>query len=82
MAPVSHEQNVELLREVVRYAHERGVGVEGELGVLAGVEDDVFSRHLHLYKSDAGFVISSAKPVWIASRSPMAPCTEPTKARM
>ena len=38
-----YEQNVELTREVVRYAHERGVSVEGELGVLAGVEDDVFS---------------------------------------
>ena len=38
-----YDQNVELTREVVRYAHERGVSVEGELGVLAGVEDDVFS---------------------------------------
>lgn len=37
------EQNVELTREVVKYAHERGVTVEGELGVLAGVEDHVFS---------------------------------------
>ncbi len=37
------DQNVELTREIVRYAHERGVTVEGELGVLAGVEDDVFS---------------------------------------
>ncbi len=37
------DQNVELTREVVKYAHERGVTVEGELGVLAGVEDHVFS---------------------------------------
>lgn len=37
------EENVALTREVVRYAHERGVTVEGELGVLAGVEDHVFS---------------------------------------
>lgn len=36
-------KNVELTREVVKYAHERGVSVEGELGVLAGVEDHVFS---------------------------------------
>ncbi len=36
-------ENVELTREVVKYAHERGVTVEGELGVLAGVEDHVFS---------------------------------------
>lgn len=38
------DQNVELTREVVKYAHERGVSVEGELGVLAGVEDHVFSQ--------------------------------------
>lgn len=37
------EQNIELTREVVKYAHARGVTVEGELGVLAGVEDHVFS---------------------------------------
>ncbi len=37
------KENVELTREVVKYAHERGVSVEGELGVLAGVEDHVFS---------------------------------------
>lgn len=36
-----YEQNVELTREVVKYAHPLGVSVEGELGVLAGVEDDV-----------------------------------------
>ncbi|MBC8576792.1 class II fructose-bisphosphate aldolase [Yanshouia hominis] len=37
------EKNMELTREVVKYAHERGVTVEGELGILAGVEDHVFS---------------------------------------
>ena len=36
-------ENIELTREVVKYAHRRGVTVEGELGVLAGVEDHVFS---------------------------------------
>lgn len=35
------ESNVELTREVVIYAHERGVSVEGELGILAGVEDSI-----------------------------------------
>lgn len=40
-----YDQNVELTREVVKYAHERGVTVEGELGVLAGMEDDVFAEH-------------------------------------
>ena len=37
----SFEENVELTRKVVEYAHERGVTVEAELGKLAGVEDDV-----------------------------------------
>lgn len=41
---LSFEENVELTREVVKYAHARGVSVEGELGVLAGVEDDVSSE--------------------------------------
>jgi len=35
------EDNIRLTREVVEYAHARGVVVEGELGRLAGVEDDV-----------------------------------------
>lgn len=38
------DENVELTREVVKYAHNLGVTVEGELGVLAGVEDHVFSE--------------------------------------
>ena len=38
------EENMELTREVVKYAHPRGVSVEGELGVLAGVEDHVFAE--------------------------------------
>ncbi len=39
------EQNIELTREVVKYAHARGVSVEGELGVLAGQEDHVFAAN-------------------------------------
>jgi len=37
----SYEDNVKLTKEVVEYAHKYDVTVEGELGVLAGVEDDV-----------------------------------------
>ena len=37
------EQNIELTREVVKYAHARGVSVEGEPGVLGGQEDHVFA---------------------------------------
>ena len=35
------EENIELTRRVVDYAHEHGVVVEGELGKLEGVEDEV-----------------------------------------
>ena len=35
------EQNIELTKQVVDYAHDHGVVVEAELGKLAGVEDDV-----------------------------------------
>ena len=41
----SYEDNIAVTRKVVEYAHERGVVVEGELGVLAGVEDDVVAEH-------------------------------------
>jgi len=37
----SFEDNIALTKKVVDYAHERGVTVEGELGKLAGIEDDV-----------------------------------------
>ena len=37
----SYEDNIALTKKVVEYAHAHGVVVEGELGVLAGVEDDV-----------------------------------------
>lgn len=37
----SFEDNIALTKKVVDYAHARGVVVEGELGQLAGVEDDV-----------------------------------------
>lgn len=35
------EENIALTKKVVEYAHDRGVVVEGELGRLAGVEDEV-----------------------------------------
>ena len=38
---LSFEENIALTKKVVEYAHDRGVTVEGELGRLAGVEDDV-----------------------------------------
>ncbi len=45
---LSFEDNCELTKKVVDYAHQFDVTVEGELGVLAGVEDEVSSDH-HTY---------------------------------
>ena len=35
------EENIEITKKVVEYAHAHGVVVEAELGTLAGIEDDV-----------------------------------------
>ena len=37
----SFKDNIELTKKVVEYAHDHGVVVEGELGTLAGIEDEV-----------------------------------------
>ncbi|MHC4885221.1 MAG: class II fructose-bisphosphate aldolase [Planctomycetota bacterium] len=44
----SFEENIELTKKVVEYAHAHDVMVEGELGVLAGIEDDVCAEE-HTY---------------------------------
>jgi fructose-bisphosphate aldolase class II len=44
----SYEDNIALTKKVVEYAHQHDVTVEGELGVLAGVEDEVSAEH-HTY---------------------------------
>jgi len=46
----SFEENMRLTKQVVDYAHERDVTVEGELGVLSGVEDAVSSEESHYTK--------------------------------
>lgn len=43
-----YEENIALTRRVVEYAHQYDVTVEGELGVLAGIEDDVQADE-HIY---------------------------------
>jgi len=43
-----YEENIALTKKVVEYAHKHDVSVEGELGVLAGVEDEVSAEH-HTY---------------------------------
>jgi fructose-bisphosphate aldolase class II len=44
------DENIRLTKQVVDYAHERNVTVEGELGVLAGVEDEVAHEVSHYTK--------------------------------
>jgi fructose-bisphosphate aldolase class II len=46
------EYNVRVTREVVDYAHARGVTVEGELGTLGGIEDGVGAGEVHLTDPD------------------------------
>jgi fructose-bisphosphate aldolase class II len=40
-----YEENVALTRQVVDFAHQYDVTVEGELGILAGIEDEVQAAH-------------------------------------
>lgn len=42
-----YDKNVALTKQVVDYAHKHDVTVEGELGVLAGIEDDVVAEKSH-----------------------------------
>ncbi len=46
------EENAQITKQVVDYAHERNVTVEGELGVLAGVEDEVSHEVSHYTKPE------------------------------
>jgi fructose-bisphosphate aldolase class II len=47
-----YEENIKLTRQVVDFSHRHDVSVEGELGVLAGVEDDVSSEQSHYTKPE------------------------------
>ncbi|MFH1664606.1 MAG: class II fructose-bisphosphate aldolase [Candidatus Omnitrophota bacterium] len=48
----SFEDNIALTKKVVEYAHKHDVTVEGELGVLAGIEDDVSHETTHYTKPE------------------------------
>ena len=47
-----YEENIALTKQVVEYAHKYDVTVEAELGVLAGVEDDVQAEESHYTKPE------------------------------
>ncbi len=50
--PTTYEENVEVTKSVVEYAHPLGVTVEGELGTLGGIEDGVGSGKVTLTDPD------------------------------
>lgn len=45
---LSLDENIEKTQTIVKYAHARNVAVEGEVGVIAGVEDEISSDLEHL----------------------------------
>lgn len=47
-----YEENIALTKKVVEYAHQHDVTVEAELGVLAGVEDEVVAEESHYTKPE------------------------------
>jgi len=44
---LDYEENIKLTKQVVEYAYKHDVTVEGELGVLAGIEDDIIAEKSH-----------------------------------
>ena len=57
----SMEENIALTGEIVRYAHERGVAVEGEVGVISGVEEEIShdTAHPATYEDTVAFIEAS-----------------------
>ncbi|MCL1846650.1 MAG: class II fructose-1,6-bisphosphate aldolase [Coriobacteriia bacterium] len=58
----SFEDNIALTKRVVEYAHSKGVTVEGELGQLSGVEDDV-----NVSEADASYTRPSEVEEFVGS---------------
>jgi len=63
MVDASHapfEENIKITKQVVEYAHERGVVVEAELGQLGGIEEDVVgvsAEDIHKHLTDPDQVV-------------------------
>ena len=74
----SFADNVALTRQVVEYAHQHGVVVEGELGRLAGIEDDVNVSAEDSSYTDPNQVEEFVRATgWTAWPLPSAPATAP-----
>ena len=57
-----YEENVALTKKVVEYAHKYDVSVEGELGVLAGIEDEVKAeKHTYTQPEEVQDFVSKTK---------------------
>ena len=76
-----YEENIKLTKQVVEYAHQYDVTVEGELGVLAGIEDEVSAEKSHYTDPERGGGLRRGGPAWTAWPSPSAPPTGPTSSR-
>ena len=64
---LDYEENVAKTKEIVDYAHERGVVVEAELGKLAGVEDDVKVAEGHATYTDPDQAVDFVKRTGVDS---------------
>ena len=74
----SFADNIALTRQVVEYAHQHGVVVEGELGRLAGIEDDVnVSAEDSSYTDPTRWRSLFGPRGWTAWPLPSAPATAP-----
>lgn len=62
-----YEENISKTKEVVEYAHSKGVVVEAELGKLAGVEDDVNVDAAHATYTDPDQAIDFVKRTGVDS---------------
>ena len=62
-----YEENVAKTKEVVDYAHSKGVVVEAELGMLAGVEDDVNVAAEHATYTDPDQAVDFIKRTGVDS---------------
>jgi fructose-bisphosphate aldolase class II len=59
---LEYEKNIEMTRKVVDFAHGHDITVEGELGVLSGIEDDVSSKTSHYTRpEDVEYFVDNTK---------------------
>ena len=79
--PASFEYNVAVTKEVVEYAHARGVTVEGEIGTLGGIEDGHGAGEGAPDRPGRGRRVRARRPASTPSRSRSAPATAPTSSR-